>query len=333
MRYELDDHTEGYNSLTYENWCDLLSTIEVKYERKMAAGHIKNIASARAASLSDRKKSARITRRNKARTGVSNSHKTPRRAHDRHHGTHRYCILYKKSGMTKRKYMSHSTEDWAGMCTNHHIKDGMGGPDGSRNHAVQQHKKSVNKWKKDIKALKKQNKIIYSIAKKSGSRRELHKIKKIRKEALKDTYSSSEDWDSDSSLAIDSSLDKEGRPAGCKEINRSDHLVTDNIKDYNDQYNDAIDNEPTLDNSSFNIYSGTIYPLPIVTVSLRRGKKHRATVVERKIWSNRVEYSTAAGMYCTTHDVKVPFCMPEFSGSKIINHRFHVDNDEGESGI
>ena len=25
--------------------------------------------------------------------------------------------------------------------------------------------------------------------------------------------------------------------------------------------------------------------------------------------------------------------MPELSGSKIINHRFHVDNDEGESGI
>ena len=164
--------------------------------------------------------------------------------------------------------MSHSTEDWAGMCTNHHIKDGMGGPDGSRNHAVQQHKKSVNKWKKDIKALKKQNKIIYSIAKKSGSRRELHKIKKIRKEALKDTYSSSEDWDSDSSLAIDSSLDKEGRPAGCKEINRSDHLVTDNIKDYNDQYNDAIDNELALDNSIFNLSNGTRYPLPVLTVSL-----------------------------------------------------------------
>ena len=54
---------------------------------------------------------------------------------------------------------------------------------------------------------------------------------------------------------------------------------------------------------------------------------------EHKIWSNRVEYSTAAGVYCSTHDVKVPFCIPEFSGSKIINHRFHVDNDEGELGI
>ena len=49
--------------------------------------------------------------------------------------------------------------------------------------------------------------------------------------------------------------------------------------------------------------------------------------------SNRVEYRTAAGVYYTTHDVKVPFCMPELYESKIINHRFHVDNDEGELGI
>ena len=48
---------------------------------------------------------------------------------------------------------------------------------------------------------------------------------------------------------------------------------------------------------------------------------------------NKVEYITAEGVYCTTHDVKIPFCMPDFSSSKIINHRFHVDNDKGELGI
>ena len=161
MRDELDDHPEDYRSLTYEDWCDLLSTIEFKDERKISAVNTKKIASARAASLSDRKKSARITRRNKARTGVSNSHKTPRRAHDRHHGTHRYCILYKKSGMTKRKYMSHSTEDWAGMCTNHHIKDGMGGPDGSRNHAVQQQKKLEKIGRRILRTSRKKQNAIY----------------------------------------------------------------------------------------------------------------------------------------------------------------------------
>ena len=46
--------------------------------------------------------------------------------------------------------------------------------------------------------------------------------------------------------------------------------------------------------------------------------------------SNKVENSTATGMYSTTHDVKVTFRMPEFSSSKIINHRFHFDNRKGE---
>ena len=48
---------------------------------------------------------------------------------------------------------------------------------------------------------------------------------------------------------------------------------------------------------------------------------------------NKVEYIKSAGPYCTTHDVKVPFCIPEFSIRKIILHRFHIDNNEGESGI
>ena len=49
--------------------------------------------------------------------------------------------------------------------------------------------------------------------------------------------------------------------------------------------------------------------------------------------SNKVDYMMESGVYCTTHDVKVTFCMPEFSSSKITNHHFHVNNDTGESGI
>ena len=77
----------------------------------------------------------------------------------------------------------------------------MGGPIGSSNHVVKQHKKSENKWKKELKALKKQNKMIYSISKNSVSHREIQKIKNIRKEDSKEKYYSSEDWDSDSLLA------------------------------------------------------------------------------------------------------------------------------------
>ena len=49
--------------------------------------------------------------------------------------------------------------------------------------------------------------------------------------------------------------------------------------------------------------------------------------------SNKIEYSTSAGLYCTSHDFKVNFGMPELSRSKIIEDRFHVDSDKGESGI
>ena len=51
------------------------------------------------------------------------------------------------------------------------------------------------------------------------------------------------------------------------------------------------------------------------------------------MWSNKVEYSTAVGAYCTSYDDKAPFCMQEFSSKKIIKHCFHVNNKKGESGI
>ena len=49
--------------------------------------------------------------------------------------------------------------------------------------------------------------------------------------------------------------------------------------------------------------------------------------------SNNLEYSTAAGTYCMTHDAKVKFYMPEFSSNNIISYHFHVDNNEGEPCI
>ena len=101
----MNDHTEAYCSLTYEDCFDLLSTIEIKDERQMAAGHIKKIASVRAASLSNSDKLVRVPKRNKAKTSVSDYHKSPRRAHYRHHGSHRYCVLFKKEVMPERKYM------------------------------------------------------------------------------------------------------------------------------------------------------------------------------------------------------------------------------------
>ena len=127
-------------------------------------------------------------------------------------------------------------------------------------------------------------------------------------------------------------------------MNRLDHVVKNNTNTNKDQLNDAICNQLTFDTKSFNSSSGTRDTLPVVTITLQGGKKHRAMTVagltcfwdsgateirinikhtkynERNIWSNKVEYSTANGVYCKTHDAKVPFCIPEFSIRKVINN-------------
>ena len=58
-----------------------------------------------------------------------------------------------------------------------------------------------------------------------------------------------------------------------------DNVVTNNLKTNKYQINEAINNEPTFDTSNFNLSGGTSDPLPVVTVSLRGGKKRRATTV------------------------------------------------------
>ena len=107
--------------------------------------------------------------------------------------------------------------------------------------------------------------------------------------------------------------------------------MTDNINTNKCQLNDTIYNDTAFDNNSFNLYIWNKDPLPVLTVTLQGSKKHRAMTVdgitclcysgatnsmikikhtkyyECKMRYNKVEYSTANGVYCTTHDFKVPF--------------------------
>ena len=101
----------------------------------------------------------------------------------------------------------------------------MGGPLGSRSDAVKYYKKSKNKWKKYMKDLRKQNKILYSIANKSVSRHELKNINKIRAKSSKKHYDYSSDCYrkksySDSYLFRYRDLDEERQPDKRMEINR-----------------------------------------------------------------------------------------------------------------
>ena len=89
--------------------------------------------------------------------------------------------------MPDQNYMSYSAEECFGKDSNHHIiKDVLGVPMGSRAEAVKQYKLSISKRKKELKAPNNQNKILYRISKKSGSRCEIKKIKNIRSEASKE---------------------------------------------------------------------------------------------------------------------------------------------------
>ena len=89
MQYELDYNQEDYRSLVHENWCDLLSTIQVKDDSKRVATHINKIAYTIASSLSDSDRSVRIPRKKKARlrAGVLRSNKGTHKNAPNHHGT------------------------------------------------------------------------------------------------------------------------------------------------------------------------------------------------------------------------------------------------------
>ena len=89
---------------------------------------------------------------------------------------------------------------------------------GSRDEDVKQYKKSKNKRKKELKDLKNQNKMLYSIAKKTGLRREINKIKKIKAKSCKKRRndkinSSRNEYDYDSSLYNYSGLNEDRQPA------------------------------------------------------------------------------------------------------------------------
>ena len=271
--------------------------------------------------------------KNKYRTVLFSACKHNKSNTHNHVGMHRYCVLCKKSGMPEPKYISHSSENWFGKRPNHEsLKKWLGGNLGNRDVAVKKFKNSKKKCKEDLKSLKKQNKMLYSISRRTGSHRDIKNIKKIRSNMSK-KYESSR-----SSISI---REYESSPLSdsewyirwtdeLKDRNKLYHVVNNNINK-KIQCNDAIDYEPKFDNK-FILSSGINRdPLTVVTVTLRGGKKNRANIIsgltwlcdsgytystikrrntrlyERRIHSNKVKYSTSTGQHCTTHYAKVPF--------------------------
>ena len=98
MQDELEDNNEDYQSILDEEWCLLLSTIEVKENWKSYAVHIKRLSSSKKAPVnSDINESVMVTRKKKASTGVLPNHKHHGKKTPKHHGYQRYQALCKKA--------------------------------------------------------------------------------------------------------------------------------------------------------------------------------------------------------------------------------------------
>ena len=208
MQDEIEDKDKDYHSFPHKEWCDLLSTMEAKDNRKRTTDQIKILAASKAVPANYFSNvSAKVTLKNKASTCAIHTRKQQGKKNPNHKGSQRYCVLCKKTGMPERKYKLYSSENCFGCRSDHEsIKEGLVGILINRNKAVKQYQKSENKWKREMKPLKKQNKMLFSKTRCSGSRREPKKINKIRaKESKKhkSSSSSSSSSDYDSSLSSD----------------------------------------------------------------------------------------------------------------------------------
>ena len=86
MQDELEDNQEDYFSLTSEDWCDLLSTIEFKYNKKRAATQIKKNKTSRSTSHYESNEYIKVSCIKKSRTGVLRKNQGEKPTH---HGVHR----------------------------------------------------------------------------------------------------------------------------------------------------------------------------------------------------------------------------------------------------
>ena len=160
-----------------------MSTIKVKDNRKRSATQIKNIATSKVASQYDSNELIRVPRKKRGRTGIIPNRKQQRKKTPKHNRNQCYCIIFKKAGIPDQNYILHSSYFFYKRSDQHSFKDWLGGYLGNRADSVKKYKNSEQKWKKDLKSLKNQNKMLYIIAKESGSYRALKRIKKILSKA------------------------------------------------------------------------------------------------------------------------------------------------------
>ena len=161
--------------------------MEVKDNRKRAASQIKSPATSNEAPISyDSDNSIRVQRKKNEGHGVLTSQTQHGKNTPKHHGAQRYYMMCKKSGMPERKWKSHSSENFFSKRSDRaSIKDGLVGALGNWADAVKHYRKPEKKCKRELKALNKQNNMIYRMAKKYSSCREIKSTNKIKSSSSK----------------------------------------------------------------------------------------------------------------------------------------------------
>ena len=166
---------------------------------------IKILASSKAASANSYcDTSSRVLRKHKSNNGILLESKQQANKNPKNIGKPHYCVLLNKAGVPDHNWKSKNSKNYFGKRSNQvSVKVGLRGTLGNRSAAVQQYHKSEKKCKRGLKALKKQNKMLFSMSKLFGSRREFKKIKNICvKKYKKHDYSSSNSSISDSDLSL-----------------------------------------------------------------------------------------------------------------------------------
>ena len=231
--------------------CNILSTLEGKYNRKRVDSQIKRLTSQKAvANYSDSDTSPRVLWNNKSRTGMLPARKQSKNNIPKHGVIQKYFLLCKKSRTTENKYMSHSSGTWFFKRSyQEYLKKGLGGNLDKRKAAVKQFYNAKNERKRDLESLKKHSNMLYIMVKRTRSRKELKKIKNIRSKVdNKYDYSNRSRFSSNTESYL--LRDNEWyirQPDERNETKKLYQIVANNIKN-KDQRNNSIDYEPKFDN-------------------------------------------------------------------------------------
>ena len=95
-------------------------------------------------------------------------------------GSQSYSVLCKRDEIPDRKFMCHSSEQCFGFFNKKdNIQNNIRGSLGKQDGDVKKFYKAKKNWKRQLRSLENQNKVLYSMINNLGSRKELHNINHI----------------------------------------------------------------------------------------------------------------------------------------------------------